>query len=57
MSTAYVLIMVLTYYSHGLTTVTQEFTSLESCEAARKHVALFHETHGGAVKAQGCHKK
>ena len=44
-------------YRGGLTTVQQEFSTLERCEAARVQLEKAHNWPYLALRAQGCFKK
>lgn len=62
--TTYVLIVVIAVMSYSrpsVTTLTQEFSTFENCESARKNVEKAHGARRGdnvvSVISQGCYKK
>ena len=59
MQTIYVLIMVFSTSASngGVTTLTQEFNSRESCEYAMAETAKAHRPYVSELRAQGCFKK
>lgn len=57
MNTIFILIMLFSKGSNGLTTVTVEFNSFESCEITRKHMYKVNESMTTSVLSHGCYKK
>lgn len=57
MNTIFILIILFSKGSNGLTTVTAEFNSFETCEAARKHVYEVNKIITTNVLSHGCYKK
>lgn len=58
--TVFVLLMVFGHHRGGVAVIQQEFTSLERCEAARKHLEKAVEPGLSTltlVRSQGCFKK